>query len=371
MKSLLILLYILVILMLPSCAAKSVEETNNDDGVVKISKAQFEAEKMVVGKPSMVLMEEKISFTGKIVSAINGIVKINAPLEGIIKNIYVEDGTQVSKNQLLIEVGGSAVIDLQQSYALSEAKMHQLEANYKRAKSLYDENIKTENEFMVAESDYLSELANYNALKIKMENTGLSLSNIQKGKYVSSYKINAAINGSIGQIDAVIGQYINRETEIMEIVDKNNIELQLDLYERYYAKVKIGQTVVFGNMDDGNQQDVVTISRIGNQLNSNSNSFSCYAPVGKGVAEGCVVNQVVTGYIIVAADSVMAIPKTAVFMIGDQQFIAVQTSGEGDDYSFEKKEIETDRSDDTNIEVKDVPLNTRILLSGTYNLSME
>ncbi len=371
MKSLFNLLFIPIILLLASCAAKSIEEAHNEDGVINISKAQFEAEKMQVGEPEPVLMKEMIPFTGKIISAIDGIVKINAPMEGVVKKIYVQNGTQVSKNQVLLEIGGNAVIDLQKSYALSNTKIKQLEANYKRAKSLYEDNIKTENEFMVAESDYHSELANYNALKIKMGNAGLSSSDIQKGKYVSSYQIKAAIAGRIGQMNVVVGQYINRETEIMEIVDKNKVELKLDLYEKDYAKIKSGQKVVFGNMENGNDEVNAIISRIENQLNSNSNSFACYAQIDKDSAESFVVNQIVTGQVIVAADSVIAIPQTAVFKIEGKHFIVVQTQSLGGDYSFETREIRIGRSDDNYVEIMDVPKNAKILLSGTYNLSME
>ncbi len=370
MKSLSILLCIPVILLLSSCAAKSVEETH-DDGLVKISKAQFDAEKMVIGEPALVLMQEKIPFTGKIIAAIDGIVKINAPMEGVIKHIYVQNGTLVSKNQVLLEIGGGAVIDLQKSYALSEARIKQLEANYKRAKSLYDDNIKTENEFMLAESDYQSELANYNALKMKMSNAGLSLSDIQKGKYVPSYQIKAAISGRIGQMNVVMGQYINRESEIMEIVDKNKVELKLDLYEKDYTKIKSGQKVVFGNMEEGNHNVNAIIRRIGNQLNCNSNSVACYAQIDKDSTHNYVINQMVSGQIIVAEDSVKAIPQTAVFKMGDAPYIAVLTETEGEEYNFQKKQIITGRSDDNYIEVKDVPDRTKILLSGTYYLSTE
>ncbi len=371
MKRLFVFLYSLMLLILFSCSGKYVEETQNKDDLIEITKDQFEVENMVLGKPEIVMMQEKIPFTGKIVFALNGVVKVNAPMEGIVKNIYVKNEQEVSKNQVLVEVGGGAVIDLQKSYALSEVKIKQLKTNYNRAKVLYQDNIRTEKDFIQAESEYNAELANYNALKIKMANAGIRISDIKQGKYVSSYQIKARISGSVTNVKVVVGQFVDKESEMMEVVNRNNIELQLSLYEKDVKKIKKGQKVLLANMNDNNTKAQAIISRIGNQLNISSNSVSCYADIDTSSIRDFVINQVVTGEVITTSDSVLAVPKTSVFTIGENQFIALLKDKNEEGYSFQKLKINTGSSDSNYVEIKDVPKTANILLKGTYNLSME
>ena len=218
MKKQLILLSIFTLFFLLSCNNKTSEDNETENNFIEITKEQFLSEKMAIGTPKKIAIEERISFTGKVVPKLNGgSVIINAPVEGIVMDIHVQPGQDIRLNETLFEIGGSAVIDLQQEFASSSAKIKQLQANFNRAKELYKENINTENDFMLAESLYKSELANYNALKLKLQNIGLNTSNIENGNYAATYRIKAPINGQISQITCVKGQFISAEHQIAEV----------------------------------------------------------------------------------------------------------------------------------------------------------
>ena len=359
-------------MILFSCQSKTTEQDEVDNNTIEISKAQFLSENMSVGTAIKMEMEEKISFSGKIVSISNaGLVKISAPVEGIVMDINVQAGQELNANNTILKIGGSALIDLQQELAISSAKMKQLKANFNRAKQLFDENINTENDYLIAESNYKSELANYSGLKLKLENIGLNISNIENGKYASTYNIKTPIAGQVSQINCSKGQFISAEHEIAEVVNKDKIELKLSLFEKDFAKISKGQIVVFRSINDTKQNSNATISRIGNTLNSKSNTFDCYATIDKNNTASYAINHLVSGEVIIASDSAFAVPQTAVLSAGNKKYVFVVLSDDEHGYRFEKADVKTGKVDKNFIELIDFSADKLILLNGTYNIGLE
>lgn len=360
-----------MVLLLLSCKNPVPEDNEVDNNLIEISKEQFLSEKMSIGIPQKIAMEERISFTGKVVSMLNGVVKISAPVEGIVKDINVQTSQIIKANEVLLEIGGSALIDLQQEFATSSAKMKQLKANFDRSKQLYEENINTENEFMLAESRYKSELANYSALELKIQNIGLSISDIKNGKYADAYSLKSPISGQVSQIQCLEGQFITSEYEIAEVVNKDKIELKMAFFEKDFLKIKKGQKVIFKSMEETEEPDITTINRIENRLSDKSNTFNCYATIDKANTAYYAINQLVIGEVIVAADSVFAVPKTAVLSSGNKKYVLLVVGEDDNGYSLEKVDVKTGKTNKNYIELIDFMKDKPILISGTYNIEME
>lgn len=369
MKNLYIILNTLFLFAVVSCKHEVKNEVQADENLVEISKVQFQEENMVLGKVEKTEIKEQVAFSGKIVPKINGIAKISVPVPGKIISVQIRDGQYVNANESLLEIGGTELIDLQQAFASSSAKIKQLKSNYDKAKKLFDENIKTETEYLLAESNYKVELANYNALNAKLQNIGLKPANIINGKYVSRYSIKSPIAGQISEINVINGQNVNTETEIIEITDKTKTELHLTLFEKDYQKIKIGQKVQFWGIDKNTSKSLATIVRIGGKLNSNSNTIDCFASISD-KASTFAINQMVNGEIIVSSDSVHAISQTAVYTIGDNHYVLIKKSEGETNYQFEKKKISTGKSSDDYIEILEI-IKEEILMNGTSNISIE
>ena len=280
MKIRLITAYMLI-LLISACNNKQTAEEESDNNRVDITKEQFVAENMLAGLPTKVAIEERIHFTGKIAPAINGVVKINAPVEGIVKVIKAQEGESIGANETLCTIGGFVLIELQQQFATSAAKLKQLEANFERAKLLYNDDIKTESEYLLIESDYKSELANYTALKLKLEYIGLDIANIENGKYASEYSIKCPVDGQLSQLNIETGQYVNQENMIAELVNKDKVELQMYFFENDFSKIRKAQKVVFGSIADASYNAKAIVTRTGSKLSDNSNTVTCYASIDK------------------------------------------------------------------------------------------
>lgn len=369
MKNLLIIFNVLTLIALVSCKYEAKNEAHADESLMKISKEQFDAENMKLGKIEKAVINEKIAFTGKIIPKINAIAKISIPVPGKILSVQIKDGQHVQANEILLKIGGSELIDLQQDFASSSAKIKQLKTSYDKEKQLFEENIKTETEYLLAESNYKVELANYSALKAKLQNIGLDIANIENGKYASQYCVKTPISGQISEIHIVNGQHINADSEILEVIDNSKIELQLSLFEKDLEKIQTGQNIRFWGIEKGASESAATINRIGGKLNPNSNTINCYASIS-GNSRTYAINQTISGEIIVSSDSVLALPQTAVFAVGRNHYVLIKNAEDESNYLFEKKKIDTGKSSDDYIEILEVA-KEEILISGTYNIDIE
>ena len=205
---------------------------------------------MELGKPMPITFSESITFTGIIAPSANGKAQISLPIMGVVDKIYCSIGQHITKGQLLFEISGTELIDLQKEFAESAAINKRLKSEYDRVNELYKENIGTQKELIFAESTYKTEQARYMALKLKLDKIGLDIKQIEDGSFYKSFSIVSPINGYIIAIDATIGQFIERQSVVAEIVDADQFQLKISVFEKDVNKLKMGQSILFYLMDD-------------------------------------------------------------------------------------------------------------------------
>ncbi len=214
-----ILIVCVITLIGVSCNNKAEQTAENDSGFIQITKAQFESEKMEIGAPLMHPFADAVDFTGSIMPAADGQVQISVPLSGIIDKIYSKPGQIISKGAAIFEVSSNEFVDLQKDFAESAAIISRLKIDYLRAKELFSENISTQKDFSFAESNYHAENAKYKALKIKLQNIELDVLKIEKADFYTSYTIKSPIDGFVSSIRATMGQFIEPQQNIAEIIN--------------------------------------------------------------------------------------------------------------------------------------------------------
>ncbi len=364
-------IYTVLFLVFAACESHPSEEKSENSTFIEITMEQFQSQNMQWGKLQSILMENSIICTGKLIPKKNGVAKIVAPVEGIIKVIHVQNGTQVKKNDVIVEIGGHSLIDLQHEYAASAAKLKQLKSEYIRLKALYKENIKTENEFLMAESNYKANQANYMALKAKLNNMGLSVEDIEKGNYVSTYKLRSPIDGQINNLRATQGQYVSFSNEVAEVQNPNEIQLELKLYDKNFSNIAIGQEVKFKTNDKNESFSMARITRVGKTIDPQSNSFTCYGDIKNKNVENILVNQWVNAEVITSQDSVWGVTQSAIISNGNDDYVLAKSKEENNVIFLEKIKVQIGKTDGSYVELINPPKEKDYIVKGLYNISIE
>jgi membrane fusion protein, heavy metal efflux system len=369
MRAIIIVLVISAIMV--SCNKKSEQKTENNSGLIEITKAQFESEKMVIGELVLRPFNDMVHFTGSIVSSVDGQAQISLPLPGIINKIHYKPGQIISKGSVIFEISGFEFVDLQRDFAESSAIVSRLKSDYLRAKELFKENIATQKDFIYAESNYFAENAKYKALKIKLESTGLDVSKIEKGEFYSSYCITSPFRGFVASINATIGQYVEPQQMVAEIIDDKSFQLRLSVFENNIIKMKAGQMVDFYLNGNKSVKYRATISVVGKTIIPASKSIECYAAIENTNNINLANNQFVEGEVYAVVDSVPAVPETAIINSENASFLLVYVKEINSTYYFKKVKVSKGRNVNSFIELTGQLPSNRLLISGVYNIKVD
>jgi len=357
-------------LFLASCNSE-VEQNSIDENsdLITVSKQQFESEKMVLGKMSKQQFAEQINVNGIIVSKPEGKAKVGFPMEGRISKILITPGQMVSKGQPLAEISGNAVIELQNEYVASAAGLKRIESEFKRVEALYADKVVAEKEFFAAESEFKIAKADYTALALKLNNVGLSPAQTELGNFVSSYVVKAPIAGRISDVMVHVGQSVDSDVELAEIVNPDFFQLKLSIFEGDMYNVKPGEKVNF-KISGVESYYHAEISNVGNQLGIDSKAITCYADIEAGVAN-LYENSYVDAQIVTAVDSVFALPIEALIKSGEHFNILELVKTDEENYYFQPILIKVGREDNGFREVMITQPLKNILINGAYNFVLE
>ncbi len=152
-------------------------------------------------------------------------VQVVARSSGILQDIFVEEGDQVSKGQLLAQLD---VEQLSLEVAQLKATLQKLEKELKRQKSLYSRKLGSSDALDRARFEYESQLAQYKLSQLKLN-------------YAS---IKAPIDGVIVERMAKPGNFISNNQELFKIVDPASLKAVLYLPEKELANVQKDQLVL-------------------------------------------------------------------------------------------------------------------------------
>lgn len=152
-------------------------------------------------------------------------VFISTEMPGTITKINVKVGDQVSKGTVLAETDtrpqAQQVVDLQTNLDLAKQ-------NYEKVKSLWDQKIGTE-------MQYLSAKSNKESLENKI--AGVQ-EQIRMGKIISP------INGTIDNVNIKLGQSVAPGMQAISVINFSNLKVKAEVAESYAARVKTGNEVI-------------------------------------------------------------------------------------------------------------------------------
>jgi cobalt-zinc-cadmium efflux system membrane fusion protein len=359
-------LFVIMIFFLSACNTKQ-ENTETETDKITITRQQFIAGDMQLGQAEKQLFEEVVTATGIITPLPNGIARVYAPINGMILKVHCNTGQKVQKNQILLEIGGTAFIDMQQEFAVAAANLKRLSADYERIKKLYTEKASSEKEFYQAEAEYKATIAGYHGLKLKLESIGLLPVNIEKGNFYPSWHLRSPINGTISGLDASIGVHVEAQTELLEIINPDLLQLKLAIFPKDISNIKTGQDVRI-KVGGSNETLYGKINSVGISIDETTKSITCFASLPNNKMVNPIANTFAEVTIITRSDTISALPESAFIKSESRYFLLILNKENEQHYEFTKQEIKPGRTGNGYIEIPSLSINGKILIRGGQNL---
>ena len=281
-------------------------------------------------------------------------VLVYPEMPGILKKVFVKEGQQVVKDQLLaiIDDGG-----LSQQVLLLEANEQLAKTTFERQKRLWDQKIGSEMQFLQAKTSYNSQKSATKQLKQQL------------GKFT----INAPFSGIIDDVFKEKGTVVapGQGAEIFRIINLSDMYIETDVPENYITSITKDKMVEV-NFPILGETFNSTIRQVGNFINPSNRSFKI--EVGVSNLEGKIkpnltaklkLNDYSNQYAILIPQSIISENAKG------QQFIyIVKDKKENNLAVAERLVIETGKTQGDFIEVtKNLTSDTEIIMEGARSVN--
>ncbi|MBC7752899.1 MAG: HlyD family secretion protein [Moraxellaceae bacterium] len=165
-------------------------------------------------------------------------VLISAKVPGYIKEVFVTDGMQVKKGDVLVQIDDrdySSLVSATKSEVTSlEARKKDAEKNYFRIKELYGKSVVSAQQFDGATAAYNDVKARYDSALSRVTQAELNLEYTQ---------LKAPSNGVIARNSAEVGQLANPGAPLVGFVSSEERWITANFKETEISGIKVGKAV--------------------------------------------------------------------------------------------------------------------------------
>ncbi|MFC4740464.1 efflux RND transporter periplasmic adaptor subunit [Flavobacterium ponti] len=386
------------LLILNSCGEKKTEEEHEEEKSeteVALTKTQFETVGIEMGSIEMKNLNTIIKANGYTTVPPQNRADVSTLIGGVVKDIFVLEGTYVAKGKTLATLQNLEVAEMQEDYNAAVANIEYLQLEYNRQKTLSEEDVNPRKVFQEVKAKLAVERARSQAAKNKLQALNVSLSGNS-----SLIPIIAPISGYVGKIGITKGTFADTGISLFEVIDNTQMHLDLNVFEKDLGKISIGQEVDFVLTNQSNKVIKGKIFGINKSFSNESKSVAVHAKINESDTKGLISGMYVAANINITNQTVQALPKDAVVRNGDKYYIYIQeehveetpkgkkethvhkegeshnheeetTEKEHDEVHFKAIEVVPGTTDLGYTEIKlveEIPANAKIVIKGAFYL---
>ena len=367
------LLYIIALsLVLFSCKeSKIVEVEQKDNGLTTVTSAQFKSSGMEIATPTEQDFDVTVKASGKIDVPPQNRAKVNTFMGGYVKSTTLLVGNKVTKGQALLTLQNTEFLDIQKDYMEVAEQLNFLKSEYDRQKTLYDEKITSQKNYLKAESDYRRANAMHQSLRAKLLLLNINPRNVEKGILTSTITIFSPITGDIVIMNANVGMYVAPSDVILEIVDTDHLHLELAVFEKDILNVKIGQKIHFKVPEASKDVFNAEVHLVGKSIEGNDRTINIHGHLDDAIKQKLLTGMFVEAEIIIDSKKGLAIPSEALVTENNKNFVLL-LDNEKNGYSFKKVSVTIGEKSENFVEILPntaINASSRILTKGVFDLA--
>lgn len=168
--------------------------------------------------------DNNLSLSGSIEA--NEQVEIRSEISGIVEAINFQEGSTVSKGQVLLKIND---VELRAQLAQAKTKENLASENERRAKLLLQKEAISQEEYDIASANYRSAKAQTQLISAQIGKTS----------------VKAPFSGKIGLRNISPGTYVTPTVLIANLVNVGKLKITFSIPEKYATQIKVNSTLNF------------------------------------------------------------------------------------------------------------------------------
>jgi membrane fusion protein, heavy metal efflux system len=368
-----------LLLVLSACSSKpevstteQVKPASEVEESLHLTSQQFKSSNFTLGNLEMASFHEGVKASGLLSVPPEGHATVSCYFGGTVKNIPLLPGQRVKKGQLLFTLENPDYVQLQQEFLEAKSQLSYLKTDYERQKNLVQDNVTSQKNFLLAEAEYTSTMVKVKSLGKKLNLLGIDPNSLTLENIRTTVPILSPINGYVTEVAVSQGAFLSPAQTAVTIIDIARLHVELQIFEKDLAAVRIGQEIRFKIQDDPSKEYRATVRLINKMVDAEKRTVSIHGDISGEVPAGIFSSGMyVEATIFTSAKSVWSLPEDAVVQIDDKYYALALQEMSDTAYSFQKVEIQAGISSQGQIEIlnhESFGKNTKFLTAGAFNI---
>ncbi len=272
---------------------------------------------------------------------------------GVLTNVYVREGQKVKKGEVLAKIDDGG---LSQQLAQLKIQSELAKTTFERQQRLWDQKIGSEMQYLQAKSNY--------------EAQGQAIAQLEQ--QVAKTIVRAPFSGTIDDVFTEQGSVVMPgQTQLMRIVNLNNMYIETDVPEKYVANITRGKKVEVEFPILGKKVDS-KVRQVGDFINPSNRTFKVEISVPnkeKAIKPNLTAKLRINDY---SNESALLIPQGIISenANGEQYIYVIKDKDGSDKATAEKRIIETGLTQGDYIEViKGLEAGNEIIQEGARSVN--
>ena len=261
--------FLLLIMPFVACSSadKAVEIEASAPGIkteVILTAEQISKAQIVTGD----LIKQKINTTVTVNGVVDvppqNMVSVSFPLGGYLKYTKLLPGMHVSKGEIIAQMEDQSLVQLQQDYLVTKAKLEYLEKEYSRQKELNADKVNSDKTLQQVTADYTSQKIMLKGYAEKLRLINISPERLTEEKISRQVALYSPINGYVSRVNVNTGKFVQPTDVLFELINPDDIHAALSIFEKDLGKVSIGQKVKISFVDEPEKEyegEVILVNR--------------------------------------------------------------------------------------------------------------
>lgn len=375
-----LLVSFVILFTMASCTAdKKVQETpiKKDPDLLVLSQQQLKGVNVAFTRFTERQIRPIIHANGVIKLLPESKAEVSSHISGKVEKIFVREGMRVSKGQALMQISSFEALELQNEYvaALSDAEFQAVE--FKRQEELMQKKIGVLADYQSSKARYQSALAREHALEQKLSLIGISSSGLSLKNNETMQRnitIKSPINGFVNTLSLHLGSLVTAETILAEIIDPDQTQAEVFVYEKDAEFVAEGLPVQIEFLQLGIPPVEGKILYVSRALDPTSKTITLHVSFPKPSKEVYLANMNIKATIqgVIEKKSNYTVPSTALYDNGDATYLFLTSDPKSNKVSLRKTRVEVEQTSDSFVSIRtETPLSQQLWIADNNVLSLE
>jgi cobalt-zinc-cadmium efflux system membrane fusion protein len=345
----------------------------NPDQVI-VGAAQVQAAGIELGTFERQNMTTEVQANGSVEVPPQNRVSITAVLGGYVQAINILPGQHVAAGTVVATLRSPEYLTLQQTYLQSKARVRFLSEELERQRILDVEDVGAKRKLQQARADYATEQATLRTTAAQLRLLGISVARLDAGTIVSSVPLTTPISGYVKAVNINPGQYVNPQDVLVEVLNRDDLHLELKVFEQDVTRVRPGQKILFKVQNAGrDEQFTARVFLVGKAFDDNAHTVRVHAHLEPERSD-LLPGQFVAARIQTAGARVRTLPEAALIQAGELSYIFRRIGLDSGRTVFRRVKVRASQPQhgDVAVTILDpLPDTTQLVRRGAYFLDAE